>query len=610
MSSITMDEYEREYQASVTDPQRYWSEVAQRELTWLRPWQQVLSRYEDSPHADWFVGAELNITTDCLDRHADGENREKVAYYYRNEQGERRSITYFELREEVNRCAGALQELGVHKGDTVTIYMPPCIEQVTAMLACARLGAVHSVVYAGFSVEALRLRIQDARSSVVMVAEYTQRRGKRFPLLDIARQAVQETPLVEHLLVVNRDAREDLRENEHDWNTLLQRQSPDFAPVPVSATDPLFILYTSGTTGVPKGIVHAVGGYHLYSHWTMKRIFQPGQNDVYWCTADCGWITGHSYVVYGPLSVGATSVLYEGAPDFPDKDAWWSLIEELKVSILYTAPTAIRMFMQWGDEYPDRHDLSSLSILGSVGEPLNPEAWEWYQHRIGHGNTALVDTWWQTETGGHMLATLPGLPQKPGVAGLPFFGIEPAVVNEDGIQLPPGEKGHLVIRQSWPGALQTCWNNPERFRQYWETFPGVFYTGDYAIQDEEGYIQVLGRSDDVLSVSGHRIGSAEVESALVEHPDVVEAGVIGVPDEIKGQRIVAFVVLHSGRILDESRHKDIQDFIRQRYGHHLVPAEIQAVEKLPKTRSGKIVRRLLRAAVLGQKAGDTSTLED
>lgn len=615
-SMITISEYQQEHELSIREPAEYWGKIARQELSWFEPWAVVSQPVEGSGRVDWFSGASLNITVDCLDRHADGENREKIAYHYRNEQQENRKITYGELHEQVNRCAGALKELGVKRGETVTIYMPLCIEQIVTMLACARIGAVHSVVYAGFSVEALRMRIEDAGSAVVVVAEYTQRRGKRFPLLDIARQAVSETPEVEHLLVLNRDGREELRENEHDWSTLLLQQPSEFAPVPVAATDPLFILYTSGTTGAPKGVVHAAGGYHLYSHWTMKRILQPGQDDIYWCTADCGWITGHSYIVYGPLSVGATSVIYEGAPDFPDKDIWWSLIEELKVSIFYTAPTAIRLFMQWGKEFPDRHDLSSLRILGSVGEPLNPEAWEWYENQVGYGTTSIVDTWWQTETGGHMLATLPGLPQKPGVAGLPFFGVEAAVVDESGELLPAGHKGHLVIRQSWPGALQTCWRNQERFEQYWNALPGMFFTGDYAIQDEDGYFQVLGRSDDVLSVSGHRIGSAEVESALIEHPSIVEAGVIGIPDEIKGQKILAFVVLHyaSGsevrQDMNEVLEADIKDFVKQRYGHHLVPAEVRAVEKLPKTRSGKIVRRLLRAQATGQDVGDTSTLED
>jgi len=616
VSMITISEYQQEYELSIREPAEYWGKIARQELTWFEPWQAVRQPVEGSGRVDWFAGASLNITVDCLDRHADGENREKIAYYYRNEQQENRKITYGELREQVNRCAGALQQLGVKKGETVTVYMPLCIEQIVTLLACARIGAVHSVVYAGFSVEALRMRIQDAGSAVVVVAEYTQRRGKRFPLLDIARQAVSETPEVEHLLVLNRDGREELRENEHDWSTLLLQQPSEFAPVAVAATDPLFILYTSGTTGAPKGVVHAAGGYHLYSHWTMKRILQPSKDDIYWCTADCGWITGHSYIVYGPLSVGATSVIYEGAPDFPDKDIWWALIEELKVSIFYTAPTAIRLFMQWGEEFPDRHDLSSLRILGSVGEPLNPEAWQWYENQVGHGKTSIVDTWWQTETGGHMLATLPGLPQKPGVAGLPFFGVKAAVVDESGELLPAGQKGHLVIRQSWPGALQTCWRNQERFEQYWTALPGMFFTGDYAIQDEEGYFQVLGRSDDIMSVSGHRIGSAEVESALIEHPAVVEAGVIGIPDEIKGQKILAFVVLHyaSGsevrQEMNEVLEADIKDFVKQRYGHHLVPAEVRAVEKLPKTRSGKIVRRLLRAQAMGQDVGDTSTLED
>lgn len=612
-SMTTISEYKEEYARSLSDPQAYWEQVAEQELTWFEKWRAVTASHPGSSRVDWFQGASLNITIDCLDRHADGEKREKIAYQYRSEWGESREITYFELREQVNRCANALRSLGVKKGERVTIYMPLCIEQIVAMLACARLGAVHSVVYAGFSVEALRQRIQDAGSKVVVVAEYTQRRGKRFPLLDTARQALGEKATGVQLLVWNRDEREKLRENEHDWAALLLRQSAECEPVPVAATDPLFILYTSGTTGTPKGIVHAAGGYHLYSHWTMKRVFQPGPEDIYWCTADCGWITGHSYIVYGPLSVGATTVIYEGAPDFPDKGVWWSLIEQLGVTIFYTAPTAIRLFMQWGAEYPGTADLSSLRILGSVGEPLNPEAWEWYNQHVGHGKSKIVDTWWQTENGGHMLVTLPGLPQKRGVAGLPFFGIDAAVVDEDGNTLPAGKKGHLVIRQTWPGALQTCWQDEERFEEYWNTFAGMFFTGDYAIQDEEGYFQVLGRSDDVLSVSGHRIGSAEVESALIEHPAIAEAGVIGIPDEVRGQKILAFVVLHAehqGAGLDEGLVQDIQDFVRQRYGHHLVPAEISAVDKLPKTRSGKIVRRLLRAQVLGQDVGDTSTLED
>jgi acetyl-CoA synthetase len=607
---ITIPEYLEEYEESIADPEAYWARIAEQELSWFEKWNEVRRRQEGTSRVDWFSGASLNITVDCLDRHADGENREKIAYLYRNELGEAREMTYFHLREQVNRCANALLSLGVKKGETVTLYMPLSLEQIIAMLACARIGAVHSVVYAGFSVEALRQRITDAGSKVVIVTEYTQRRGKRFPLLDTARQAASETPRIETLVVVNRDARENLRENELDWSILLQQQSTEFEAVPVSATDPLFILYTSGTTGIPKGVVHSAGGYHLYSHWTMKRVFEPTAKDIYWCTADCGWITGHSYIVYGPLSLGMTTVIYEGAPDYPEKDAWWQLIEELGVTIFYTAPTAIRLFMQWGEEYPRKHNLGTLRILGSVGEPLNPEAWEWYNQQVGHGNSLIVDTWWQTETGGHMLVTLPGLPQKPGVAGLPFFGVDAAVVDEDGTPLRPGQKGHLIIRETWPGALQTCWKNPVRYEEYWNTFSGMYFTGDYAIQDEDGYFQVLGRSDDVLSVSGHRIGSAEVENALVEHPAVVESGVIGIPDEIRGQKIIAFVVLQPGEVLDEGLVQDIQDFVRQRYGHHLVPAEIKAVEKLPKTRSGKIVRRLLRAQELGQDTGDTSTLED
>lgn len=597
--------YLEEWQASIEDPTSYWLEKATAELEWFKPPTKGLERAGTS--YTWFADGELNISHNCLERHIRDGRGDVTALVWFDEVGNRQELSYQQLLENVCQTANVLKELGVKTGDRVTIYMPLSPEQVMVMLACARIGAIHNVVFAGFSASSLSDRITDSESKYVFVTDVTTRRGKVIDLLSTARKAVAEQ-LEAQLIVHRRDQQTELQANEIDLISIQSKQEKSCKPASLPAETPLFMLYTSGTTGKPKGIVHTMGGYNLYTHYTSKRVFNLQPGTKYWCTADCGWITGHSYVVYGPLSNGATVYLVEGAPDFPEKDRWWQLIEQEQIEVFYTAPTAVRMLMQYGTELPHQHDLSSLKIIGSVGEPINQEAWQWLHEEIGGGKAAVVDTWWQTETGGHILVTLPGLEQKPSKTGLPFFGCQPMVVDQNGVPVPSNRKGYLVFKNPWPSALRTCWQNTERFKEYWQHFPGVYFTGDVAAMDADGYLQVLGRADDVISVAGHRIGSAELEQVLTQHPAVIEAAVVGVPDEVKGERIVAFVLAQHESTDDLPTA--LQAFVKQHYAAHAVPSEVKVVTKLPKTRSGKIMRRLLRNQITGEPIADISTLEE
>ncbi len=601
-------DYESLYKESVESREDFWARIAE-ELHWFSKWDKVFEW--KFPYYQWFVNGKTNITYNCLDRHAKSGRRNKVAYIWVGENGQERKVTYGELLELVSRIANGLKSLGVKKGDRVSIYMPNTIEAIACMLACARIGAIHSVVFAGFSEGALRLRIEDAKAKVVLTASYTERRGKKVDLLSTVKKAIDGLNFVEKVVVWDREGDADLDGSLFiSLDELMKSSSPLCEPEVMDSEDPLFILYTSGTTGKPKGVLHTTGGYMVGTYFTSKVVFDLHEDDIYWCTADIGWITGHSYIVYGPLANGVTSVITEGAPDYPNPGRWWSYVEKYRVNVFYTAPTAVRMFMRYGEEWPAKYDLSSLKILGSVGEPINPEAWHWYYKHIGREKCVIVDTWWQTETGMHMITTVPSYPAKPGKAGKPFFTIEALVVDKDGNPLPPNTVGNLVIQTPWPSALRTCWGEPERFEKYWTTINGYYLTGDLATMDEEGYIMILGRSDDVLNVAGHRIGTMEVESALVDHHAVAEAAVIGKPHEIKGEAIKAFVILKKGYEPSDKLAEEIKHHVKQVLGPIAVPDEIAFVEKLPKTRSGKIMRRVLKAQELGLPVGDVSTLED
>jgi len=628
--------YQKIYTESIADPEKFWEQVAREEICWFKKWDKVFEW--EYPNYKWFAGGKLNITHNCLDRHIKAGLGKKTALIYLNENYEKVTITYQELLSQVNKFANGLKSLGVKKGDKVVLYMPLVIEQAVAMLACARIGAVHSVVFAGFSANALRERVEDLQAKVVVTADWTLRRGAKKELKPTVEEAVKGLDFVEHVIVLERDTaipsetdvearrsvpnqngmprhaatvgQDDKIEKEIDYHQLANEQSDICEPEVMDAEDTLFVLYTSGSTGKPKGIVHTVGGYSVYTHYTTKKVFDIHDGDIYWCTADFGWITGHSYVLYGPLSNGLTSLMVEGAPDFPTPDHWYKIIQQEKVNIFYTSPTALRMLRKYGEEYCKKHDLSSLRILGTVGEPINPEVWQWYNKYIGNEKCPIVDTWWQTETGGHMIVTLPGLSQKPGRAGLPFYGIDADVVDKQGKSVPVNEKGFLIIRKPWPGALRGCLNNPDRFSQYWQEIPNLYFSGDFAIKDEDGYIQILGRSDDVINVSGHRIGTAEIENALVAHPAVSEAAVIGKPDEIKGERLKAFVVLKPGIQSGENLILEIKKYIKMEIASFAVPDEVEFLQALPKTRSGKIMRRVLKAKEMGQDEGDLTALED
>ncbi|MBP1910525.1 acetate--CoA ligase [Methanolobus bombayensis] len=602
-------DYETVYNEFLKDPEKHWENVAE-ELEWFEKWDKV--REWNHPYAKWFTNGKMNITHNCLDRHVMNGKRNKVAIIWVGDDGKEEILTYRQLYREVMRFANGLKSLGVEKGDRVCIYMPFVPEQIIAMLACARIGAVHSVVFGGFGANALHSRIKDAQAKIVITADASLRRGKRIDLKTLVDEAVVNASSVEKIVVLRRmtPQMELFSEIEVDFYEIMEDVEKECEPEVMDSEDPLFILYTSGTTGPAKGIVHACGGYMVGTYYTTKNMFDIKESDVMWCTADPGWITGHSYIVYGPLSMGATILISETTPDYPDPGVWWGMIEEFDVTIFYTAPTAIRMFMRMGEEWPEKYNLSSLRILGSVGEPLNPEAFEWYYRVIGKKKCPILDTWWQTETGMHMLTTAIGEPMKPGFAGRPVPGIVADVVDENGEPVPAGTGGFLVIKEPWPCMMRTVYNNDERYRQYWSTVGNYYAAGDLAVKDEDGYIMILGRSDDVLIVAGHNIGSAEVESALVSHEAVAEAAVIGKPDPLKGDSIKAFIILRMGYNASDKLKLELVYHVRMNLGPIAIPSEIEFVESLPKTRSGKIMRRLLKAQELGQDPGDISTLED
>jgi len=605
-----MGDWESAYGRFMDDPEEFWAGIA-GELEWFRKWDRV--KEWKNPYARWFGGAKLNITHNCLDRHAAGDRRNKVALIWRGEEeGTEHMYTYRQLHRMVMRFANALRNLGIKKGDTVCIYMPLVPEQIVAILACARIGAVHSIVYGGFGAAALNARIRDAKARIVITADVGFRRGKRVPLKTIVDEAVINASSVEKVIVLRRTKPllELISEMEVDFYEVMEGMASVCEPEVMDAEDPLFILYTSGTTGTPKGIVHTCGGYMVGTYYTSKYVFDLKENDIYWCTADPGWITGHSYIVYGPLAAGATVLITETVPDYPDPGNWWQIVEEFGVTVFYTAPTAIRMFMKFGEEWPARYNLDTLRILGSVGEPLNPEAFEWYYRTIGRSACPVLDTWWQTETGMHMITTLVGEPMKPGFAGRPIPGVVVDVVDREGNPVPPGIGGLLVIREPWPSMMRTVHGNDERYRTYWNTIDACYTAGDLAVRDEDGYIMVLGRSDDIIIVAGHNLGTAEVESALVSHEAVAEAAVIGKPDPLKGQAVKAFVILRLGYEPGEKLKHDLIYHVRMGLGPIAMPSEIEFVTSLPKTRSGKIMRRVLKAKEMGMDPGDISTLED
>jgi len=611
--NATVPEYEMLYQRSLQDPQGFWAERAE-ELEWFQKWEQVLDSSK-APFFKWFVGGKTNIVHNALDRHLKTFRKNKLALIWEGEPGDTRTYSYFSLNREVCKFSNVLRSMGVKKGDIVTIYLPRIPEQVIAMLACAKIGAPHSVVYGGFSVESLAERIEDAESRVLITADGGWLRGKIVGLKEIADEAMSRQPTIESCIVVKRTGQDVYMEPGRDYwyhdLMSLPISSNSCRTEPMDAEDPLFVLYTSGTTGRPKGVLHTHGGYMVFTHTTFKYVFDIKDEDRWWCAADPGWITGHSYIVYAPLLNGATSFLYEGAPNHPYPNRWWRMIENYGITILYTAPTAIRGLMRFGDAWANRHDLSSLRLLGSVGEPINPEAWKWYYNVIGRGNCPIMDTWWQTETGGFMITPLPVTPLKPGSATRPFFGIDVEVVNEEGNPVPPGEEGYLVIKKPWPGMLRTVYRDPERYeQQYWSKFPGMYQTGDSARKDNDGYMWIIGRMDDVIKVSGYRLGTAEVESALVSHQAVAEAAAIGVPHEIKGNAIQAYVILRNHVTGSDKLAEELRNHVAHEIGPIARPESITFVDVLPKTRSGKIMRRLLRARALGQPEGDISTLEE
>ena len=603
-----IQDYEAAYKKSIADPEAFWSTVA-KELEWFTPWQRVLEW--NYPWAKWFVGATCNISYNCLDRHVMTWRKNKVAVIWVGERGEERIFTYGELFRQVCRCANALKALGLRKGDRVTIYLPKIPEQIVAMLACARLGVIHSVVYSGFSAPALESRIQDAESRVVITADVGYDRGKVINLKSVVDQAVTNCRSVERVVVVRREPSSPALSapRELDWHDWLDKEKAVCAAEPLDAEAPLYILYTSGTTGKPKGVVHVHGGYMVGTYITTKYVFDLKEEDVYFCVADPGWVTGHSYIVYGPLLNGATILTAEGKPDYPNPGRWWHLIERYGVSIFYTTPTGIRLLMRYGEEWPKKYDLSTLRVLGTVGEPINPEAWEWY-HRVTGGTKPIMDTWWQTETGMIMVTPLPCVPLKPGSATRPFLGVEADVVDRAGKSLPANAGGFAVITKPWPAMMRTIYKDSDRYQVYWNTIPNCYTAGDVCRKDEDGYLWFMGRADDVIKVAGNRIGTAEVESALVSHPAVAEAAVIGKPHKTAGEAIKAFVILKQGQQESHDLIKSMKDQVLKELGKIAVPQEIEVVPSLPKTRSGKIMRRVLKAKELGQDPGDISTLEE
>jgi len=596
------------YKAAKRNPLRFWERQA-KELRWMKPWKKTLEW--KPPYAKWFIGGKLNASDNCLDRHIEGPRRNKAALIWEGEPGDSRVLTYWDLYRDVNRFASALKKAGVRKGAIVTVYMPMIPEVVIAILACVRIGAVHSVVFAGFSPESLRDRINDAKSPVVITADGGYRRGSVVPLKANVDSAIKECPSVNTVVVARRTGQEVPWQPGRDiwWDDLVKDAPAYCAPQPMESEDLLYLLYTSGSTGKPKGIVHTTGGYLTGVAATTRLIFDLREGDTFWCTADIGWVTGHSYIIYGPLMNGASVVMYEGTPDFPDKDRFWRIVEKYGVTILYTAPTAIRTFVRWGEQYPGRCNLSSLRLLGSVGEPINPEAWVWYWKVIGGGRCPVVDTWWQTETGHILITPLPGITVcKPGSATLAFPGIDADIVNDKG---EPAQAGYLVLKKPWPGMLRGIYGDPERYKEtYWTRIPGMYFTGDGAKRDKDGYFWLLGRIDDVMNISGHRVSTMEVESALVEHATVAEAAVIGKNHEIKGQAIAAFVTLKEGRRMTPELQAELKEHVTKKIGALARPDDIIYSAELPKTRSGKIMRRLLRDIAEGRALGETSTLAD
>jgi acetyl-CoA synthetase len=601
------------YNQSIQDPQRFWSEEA-RKLDWFKTWDTVLEW--EPPFARWFAGGKINASYQCVDRHVKTWRRSKVAIYWEGELGDSQVLSYSTLYRWVNKFASVLQNLGVNKGDTVALYLPMIPELPIFMLACARIGAPHTVVFSGFSAQALADRINDIKAKVLVTADAGFRRGKYLELKNISDEAVSLSPSIEKVVVARRAGIDtNMKKGRDFWLHELLDDASSFVPAePVESSHPLYILYTSGTTGKPKGIVHGTGGYLVFTNSGYEWVFNVKEESVYWCTADVGWVTGHSSIVYGPLCHGAAIVLYEGAPDYPSVDRWWDIVEKYGVSIFYTSPTGIRMLMKYGEDVVKRHDLSSLELLGSVGEAINPEAWQWYYSVIGGERCPIVDTWWQTETGGTMISPTPGIelvPLKPGSATFPLPGVNADIFDESGKSVPPGEKGYLVIKSPWPGMLTGIHGDPQRYQEtYWSKFPGMFYTGDYAIRDKDGYFWLLGRADEVLKIAGHRIGTIEIEDATVSHEAVVEAAVASRPDPVKGESVVIFVTLKQGIEPSPELKSKIKQHIRQTLGPVATPDEIYFVAKLPKTRSGKIMRRVLKAVASGTKIGDLTTLED
>ncbi|MGP0069384.1 MAG: acetate--CoA ligase [Isosphaeraceae bacterium] len=608
----SLAQYEALWNRAKDDPEGFWGEQA-RALHWSQPWDRVLDW--QPPFAKWFVGGKLNAAYNCVDRHCEGPSKNKAALIWEGEPGDRRVLRYQDLQREVSKFANVLKGLGVRAGDVVAVYMPLVPELVIALLACARIGAPHTVIFGGFSAESLAGRIQDCKAMVLVTADGGYRRGKLVPLKENADGAAALCPTLENVVVYRRTGTHIAWSagRDHWWHELMDGASATCPAEPLDSEHPLYILYTSGSTGKPKGILHTTGGYLLGTTITTKWVFDLKEDDTYWCTADVGWVTGHSYLVYGPLSNGATCVMYEGAPNWPDEGRFWKIIEDYRVSILYTAPTAIRAFMKWGEQHPRRHDLSSLRLLGTVGEPINPEAWMWYHKVIGGGRCPIVDTWWQTETGAIMISPLPGaIPAVPGSATRPLPGIVPDIVTKDGKSVGTNQGGFLVIKQPWPSMLRTLYGDDERYRStYWSDIPGCYFTGDGARRDDSGNYWIMGRVDDVLNVAGHRLSTMEIESALVSHPLVAEAAVVGKPDELKGQGISAFVTLETGQQPSEALRQELRAHVTKEIGALARPDEIRFTESLPKTRSGKIMRRLLRDIAAGvESTGDTTTLED
>ncbi|HEY2711105.1 MAG TPA: acetate--CoA ligase [Chthoniobacterales bacterium] len=608
----SLEQYRRMYRESIRDPDKFWAREA-GELRWQKPWKKALEW--KVPFVKWFVGGKLNLSENCLDRHLQGARRNKAAIIWEGEPGDKRILTYQQLHREVCRFANVLKRNKIRKGDRVIIYLPTIPEAAIAMLACTRIGAIHSVVFGGFSADSIRDRIADSGATAVITADAGYRRGALVPLKHNVDQALVEKSTVKRVIVFRRAGNDIHIEEGRDvwWHRELQYVDANCPPAALDSEHPLYILYTSGSTGKPKGILHTTGGYLVGIHATTKYVFDLREDDIYWCTADVGWVTGHSYVVYGPLAAGATTLMYEGAPNWPEPDRFWRIIEDYAVSILYTAPTAIRAFIRWGDQWVKKHDLSSLRLLGTVGEPINPEAWMWYHRTIGRGRCPIVDTWWQTETGGIMITPLPGAtPTKPGSATLPFFGVDAAIVDAAGKEVPPNVGGKLIVRRPWPSMLRTIYGDKTRYRkQYWSQYQGNYFTGDGARRDKDGYFWIVGRIDDVLNVAGHRLGTSEIESALVSHPKVAEAAAVGRPDEIKGQSVVVFVTLKGDVTPNLSLKEELRGHVGQHIGSIAKPDEVRFAEALPKTRSGKIMRRLLKEIASGRTVtGDTTTLED